>query len=123
MPPIFSFFGYQSDDPLDDAPRGVRFRWTATTSGDSGRCWTGFSLTMNSLRLTTAHPQGGNGMYGDSSSMRGLRVVDGEYRVDGFENVFVADASLFPSTITVNPQWTIMAMSSLAAKIVLAKTL
>jgi choline dehydrogenase-like flavoprotein len=83
----------------------------------------GFSLTMNSLRLTTAHPQGGNGMYGDSSSMRGLRVVDGEYRVDGFENVFVADASLFPTTITVNPQWTIMAMSSLAAKSVLAKTL
>jgi len=83
----------------------------------------GFSLTMNSLRLTTAHPQGGNGMYGDSSSMRELRVVDGEYRVDGFENVFVADASLFPSTITVNPQWTIMAMSSLAAKSVLGKTL
>jgi choline dehydrogenase-like flavoprotein len=83
----------------------------------------GFSLTMDSLRLTTAHPQGGNGMYGDGSSMRRLRVVDGEYRVDGFENVFVADASLFPSTITVNPQWTIMAMSSLAAKSVLAKTL
>jgi choline dehydrogenase-like flavoprotein len=78
---------------------------------------------MDSLRLTTAHPQGGNGMYGDGSSMRRLRVVDGEYRVDGFENVFVADASLFPSTITVNPQWTIMAMSSLAAKSVLAKTL
>jgi choline dehydrogenase-like flavoprotein len=55
--------------------------------------------------------------------LKGLRVVDGEYRLDGFENVFVADASIFPSTITVNPQWTIMAMSSLAAKSVLRNTL
>jgi choline dehydrogenase-like flavoprotein len=83
----------------------------------------GFPLTMSSLRLTTAHPQGGNGMYGDGSPLKGLRVVDGEYRLDGFENVFVADASIFPSTITVNPQWTIMAMSSLAAKSVLRNTL
>jgi choline dehydrogenase-like flavoprotein len=83
----------------------------------------GFPLTMNSLRLTTAHPQGGNGMYGDSSSLRRLRVVDSDFRLDGYENVFVADASLFPSTITVNPQWTIMAMSSLAAKSVLRNTL
>jgi choline dehydrogenase-like flavoprotein len=62
-------------------------------------------------------------MYGDGSPLKGLRVVDGEYRLDGFENVFVADASIFPSTITVNPQWTIMAMSSLAAKSVLRNTL
>ena len=82
----------------------------------------GFPITMNSLRLTTAHPQGGNGMYGDGSRFKRLRVVDGEYRVDGFDNVFVADASLFPSTITVNPQWTIMAMSSLAAQSVLRNT-
>ena len=45
----------------------------------------GFSLTMNSLRLTTAHPQGGNGMYGDSSSMRaiargGRRLSGGWFR-------------------------------------------
>ncbi len=83
----------------------------------------GFPLTMSSLRLTTAHPQGGNGMYGDGSALKELRVVDGDYRLDGFDNVFVADASIFPSTITVNPQWTIMAMSSLAAKSVLRNTL
>jgi hypothetical protein len=82
-----------------------------------------FPLTMSSLRLTTAHPQGGNGMYGDSSPAKGLRVVDGEYRLDGFDNVFVADASIFPSTLTVNPQWTIMALSSLAAESVLKHTL
>ncbi len=82
-----------------------------------------YPLKMSDLRLTTAHPQGGNGMYGDSSPLKSRRVVDGDFRVDGFDNVFVADASLFPSTITVNPQWTIMAMSSLAAKSVLRTTL
>ena len=28
MPPIFSFFGYRSYDPLDDAPSGVRYLLT-----------------------------------------------------------------------------------------------
>jgi len=82
-----------------------------------------YPLEMSDLRLTTAHPQGGNGMYGDSSALKSRRVLDGDFRVDGFDNVFVADASLFPSTITVNPQWTIMAMSSLAANSVLRNTL
>src|SRR5262249_26550500 len=79
-----------------------------------------YPLDIRNLRLATAHPQGGNGMYGDSSAQKAQRVVDGTFRVEGFDNVFVADASLFPSTITVNPQWTIMALSSLAAKSVLA---
>jgi choline dehydrogenase-like flavoprotein len=78
-----------------------------------------YPLQMSDLRLTTAHPQGGNRMIGDGSAHRSERVVDSRFRVDGFENVFVADASIFPTGITVNPQWTIMAMSSMAAKQVL----
>jgi choline dehydrogenase-like flavoprotein len=58
-------------------------------------------------------------MIGDGSAHKGQRVVDACFRVDGFENVFVADASIFPTGITVNPQWTIMALSSMAAKCVL----
>ena len=54
-------------------------------------------------------------MAGDGSPNRMHRVVDATFRVDGFENVFVADASVFPTGITVNPQWTIMALSSMAA--------
>src|SRR5262249_1301963 len=81
-----------------------------------------YPLRMSDLRLTTAHPQGGNRMIGDASPHRGERVVDGDFRVDGLANVFVADASIFPTGITVNPQWTIMALSSLAAKKVLAMT-
>jgi Choline dehydrogenase and related flavoproteins len=79
----------------------------------------GYPLQMSDLRLTTAHPQGGNRMIGDQSPHRSERVVDARFRVDGFENVFVADASIFPTGITVNPQWTIMALSSMAAKHVL----
>jgi len=59
-------------------------------------------------------------MMGDTSAYKHMRAVDGEFRVDGFDNVFVADASVFPTGITVNPQWTIMAMSSIAASKVLA---
>jgi choline dehydrogenase-like flavoprotein len=54
-------------------------------------------------------------MAGDGSPHRSERVVDGSFRVVGFDNRYVADASVFPTSVTVNPQWTIMAMSSLAA--------
>lgn len=79
-----------------------------------------YPLQMADLRLATAHPQGGNRMAGDRSPNRQHRVVDGDFRVAGFDNVFVADASIFPTGITVNPQWTIMALSSLAAGKVLS---
>ncbi len=75
-----------------------------------------YPLDKNNLHLTTAHPQGGNRMIGDNSKFRNSRVVNSDFKIDGLENVFVADASLFPSGITVNPQWTIMALSSMAAK-------
>jgi hypothetical protein len=78
-----------------------------------------YPLSMEDLRLTTAHPQGGNRMTGSHSRHNKTRVVDEHFRVDGFRNVFVADASLFPTGITINPQWTILAMSSLASRHVL----
>jgi hypothetical protein len=79
----------------------------------------GYPLRMADLHLATAHPQGGNKMVGDNSPHRSERVVDSNFRVDGFENIFVADASVFPTGITVNPQWTIMSLSSMAARKVL----
>jgi len=81
-----------------------------------------YPLRTQDLLLSTAHPQGGNIMVGDRApaAMRELRVVDDRFRVSGFDNVFIADASVFPGSLTVNPQWTIMAMSSMAAKNVLA---
>jgi choline dehydrogenase-like flavoprotein len=58
------------------------------------------------LLLTTAHPQGGNAMG---------RVVDRDFRVTGSENVFVCDASVFPTSVAVNPQLTVMALAQYAS--------
>jgi choline dehydrogenase-like flavoprotein len=98
---------------------GIEMPLTRENLSRFSRVLDAYPLQMSDLRLTTAHPQGGNRMAGDDSARKSLRVVDGRFRVDGLENVFVADASLFPTGITVNPQWTIMAMSSMAAKRVL----
>jgi choline dehydrogenase-like flavoprotein len=75
-----------------------------------------FPLRMTDLYMGTAHPQGGNLMAGEKSPLRSRRVVNADFQVEGYNNVFVTDASVFPTSITVNPQWTIMALASLAAK-------
>ena len=79
-----------------------------------------YPLRISDLYIGTAHPQGGNLMAASTSKMGGQMVVNEDFRVAGYENLFVADASIFPTSITVNPQWTIMAMSTLAMKRVLA---
>ena len=78
-----------------------------------------YPLRISDLYIGTAHPQGGNLMAAPTSKMGTHVVVNEDFRVAGYENLFVADASLFPTSITVNPQWTIMAMSTLAVKHVL----
>lgn len=63
------------------------------------------------LSLGSAHPQGGNPMGEDPN----VGVVGNDFRVHGFENLYVADASVFPSNIRANCQATVMAMSHYAA--------
>ena len=46
-------------------------------------------------------------------------VVDARGRVWGYENVFVADASLFPQSSGVNPMLTIMALARRVASLAL----
>ncbi|HKA20340.1 MAG TPA: GMC family oxidoreductase [Blastocatellia bacterium] len=70
-------------------------------------------LEKEYFNFVTAHPQGGN-LMGDESI--GERVVDLDFRARDCENLFVCDASIFPRGIRVNPQWTIMALASKAAK-------
>jgi choline dehydrogenase-like flavoprotein len=64
------------------------------------------------FNFATAHPQGGNMMADQSHDER---VIDLDFRVRDCENLFVCDASVFPTGIRVNPQWTIMALASVAA--------
>jgi choline dehydrogenase-like flavoprotein len=63
------------------------------------------------LSVNSAHPQGGNRMSKDA--LKG--VVDPSFRVYGTLNVHVVDASVFPTSITVNPQLTVMALAAYAA--------
>ncbi|HET7040264.1 MAG TPA: FAD-dependent oxidoreductase, partial [Gemmatimonadales bacterium] len=63
------------------------------------------------ITLGTGHPQGGNAV----SRNPALGVVDDRFRVHGYENLYVCDASVFPASITVNPQLTVMALADYAA--------
>jgi choline dehydrogenase-like flavoprotein len=68
------------------------------------------------ILLSTAHPQGGNPVGEPSQG----GVVDADFRVHGFANLWLCDASVFPSSVTVNPQLTVMAMAQYAAPRILA---
>jgi choline dehydrogenase-like flavoprotein len=59
----------------------------------------------------SSHPQGGNPMSDDP----GCGAVDSNFRVHGFDNLFVCDASVFPQPIQANPQLTVMALADYAA--------
>ena len=63
------------------------------------------------LLLGSAHPQSGNKI-GTSQSDS---VVDSDCKVHGFTNLFVCDASVFPTSVGVNPQITVMTVASIIA--------
>ncbi|MCP3924444.1 MAG: hypothetical protein GY714_17870 [Desulfobacterales bacterium] len=64
--------------------------------------------------FASAHPQGGCGMGGDGS------VCDKRGRLRGYKNIYVADASLFPTSSKVNPCLTVMALADIVADAVLS---
>ncbi|HEX7291229.1 MAG TPA: GMC family oxidoreductase [Conexibacter sp.] len=64
------------------------------------------------VTLGTGHPQGGNAL--SRSPKHG--VVGADFRVHGYENLHVCDASVFPSSLTVNPQLTVMGLAHYAAQ-------
>ncbi len=63
------------------------------------------------LLVGSAHPQGGNRM-GDIPDEC---VVDSDCKVFGFKNLYVCDASVFPTALGVNPQLTVMALATITA--------
>jgi len=62
------------------------------------------------VTLSSSHPHGGNAI--NENPAHG--IVDPDCRVHGTTNVLVTDASVFPSCIRVNAQWTTMAMAQYA---------
>lgn len=69
------------------------------------------------LDLATAHPQGGNAL-GSVVHPSTFRVQLSDARQ--IENLYVADASIFPAGCEVNPQLTVKALAACAAESVLA---
>lgn len=62
--------------------------------------------------LGSCHPQGGAAAGGDAER----DVVAPDFRVHGFDNLFVADASVFPVGVRVHPMLSVMALADLAAE-------
>jgi choline dehydrogenase-like flavoprotein len=60
----------------------------------------------------SSHPQGG----ACAGSDPGRDVVDPDHRVRGLDNLFVADGSVFPHSVRVNPMLSIMAVADLAVQ-------
>jgi choline dehydrogenase-like flavoprotein len=83
-----------------------------TSADDMKRNFPAQVRDAGDLFLGTGHPQGGNAMSEDPA--RG--VVDGRLRVHGYDNVWIADASVFPDAIGVNPQVTVMALAHYGAQ-------
>ena len=63
------------------------------------------------ISIGSGHPQGGNRMGGAGSKA----VVDSHSKVYRLKNLIVCDASVFPTSIGVNPQLTVMALATRAA--------
>ncbi len=66
------------------------------------------------ILLGTGHPQGGNAIGMSPSDS----VIGPDFKVFGYSNLYVCDASVFPTSTTVNPQLTVMTMAHYAAQLI-----
>ncbi len=71
----------------------------------------GLPVRAGALAMGAPHPSGGCAMGKTSKDS----VVDSSHRVHGMANLFVADSSVFPTSVSVDPSFTIMGFSYIAA--------
>ncbi|RYY09413.1 MAG: hypothetical protein EOO04_38460 [Chitinophagaceae bacterium] len=67
--------------------------------------------SQSDILYGSAHPQGGNPMSDDPA----IGVIDSRFKVYGFSNLSIVDASIFPANIWANCQATVMSMARVAA--------
>jgi choline dehydrogenase-like flavoprotein len=89
-------------------------RYHEFTSESELECLDQYVRDNSDISLATGHPQGGNALSRDPRK----GVVDPSFCVQGFDNLFVCDASVFPSSVGVNPQLTVMALADYAAPVI-----
>ena len=75
------------------------------------------NLDFKKAPLSTAHPQGGARMAADDKT----GIVSPKGHLFNHENIFVADASLFPTSVKVNPYETVMLLARYVAEQVAAR--
>jgi choline dehydrogenase-like flavoprotein len=66
---------------------------------------------LGQLLVASVHPQGGNRMGENPANS----VVNSSFQTHEIPNMYVCDASVFPTSIGVNPQLTVMALATIAA--------
>ena len=71
-------------------------------------------MNTDDLAVGTGHPQGGNAI----SSYPWKGVIGPDFRVHGYENLYVCDASVFPEALGVNPQLSVMAFAHYASSFI-----
>lgn len=76
---------------------------------------------FSEIQIGTGHPQGGNCLAEKSGASGGPGVVSPEFRVHGTDRLFAVDASVFPTSLGVNPHWTVMALAELASGMIAAQ--
>ena len=69
-------------------------------------------LDPDYITLGTGHLQGGNAISRDPR--RG--VVGPDFKAHGYQDLYICDASAFPSSLSVNPQLTVMGLAHYAAQ-------
>ncbi|MFI5263428.1 MAG: GMC family oxidoreductase N-terminal domain-containing protein [Candidatus Kapaibacterium sp.] len=96
MPATFKYYEFMNSDELANLPNIVQ---------DS-----------SDLTIGTGHPQGGNALSLDPK----IGVINEEFKVYGYDNIYIADASVFPTSLGVNPQLTVMSLANYAVPFVAA---
>lgn len=94
MPNTFKYYEYASQDQLK------LMKYDIKDSSD--------------LTLGTGHPQGGNIL----SRNKNIGVVDEQLKVYGYDNLFISDGSVFPTSVGVNPQISVMTFADYAVPFV-----
>ena len=70
------------------------------------------STGQGKLLIASAHPQGGNIMGSDPAKS----VVDSYCKSYDVSNLYICDASIFPTSVGVNPQLTVLMLATIAAE-------
>jgi choline dehydrogenase-like flavoprotein len=95
---VVPFTRYTSPIPLDP---NDSFEWILRESFEPGHMLVG-----------SAHPHGSL----QSASTKEFGAIDGNFELFGHKNIYVMDASVYPTGLSVNPQITTMSLSLRAAR-------